>query len=362
MKGIIALTLGFALASTAVLAAPSKWHVGFNENYASGYLLSLGKGCEGGCPSNTLQYSLTDIDTEVLANAQAHMGFYREIIPAGQVKPTATTNNFADIADVINIYEDYNLRLVLSLGITVPYWMGTINNWEPMPVSDADWTILKNNLAWTMGDLVKYLKDDPRISATWIQERLYIDPFNEFDALGGASLTAAVAGERAAGLANGIDWVLDYHGVAVDELMTPSYAGVQPYSSYLSTMYTYTSFRPNFHIYDYGTTASAQVAATVAKLANWKSALPVARRGEVLVGEAGVAESLGDCATSSVGNKLISSEYANYHAMLAEVLDVHALLFWRTNRLTPSASLPDCEPYFGVTGAAKTNLLNYLSN
>ncbi len=360
MRHIIA-AIWLMMASFSVFAAPPKWQVGFNENYVSGYLLSIGIGCEGGCPTNTVVTSLADARTAILSDAQNHIGAFREIIPAGQVKPTSTTNNFAEIADVINIYEDFNVHLVLGLGITVPYWMGVGNNWQPMPLSSAGWEVVKNNLAFAIGDLVKYLYDDPRISTEWVKTRLFIDPYNEFDDMQGwlGNTVGAEKARRAASLVNGVYWVFNHLGLPNDGVMMPSYAGTIDPNIYLSEFFSLAYTRPNFHIYQYGNTAAEQVTNLSNQLASYKLFTPAALRPLTFVTETGVAENIGVCASTPIGNKLDPDEYELFPRLLAQNFDAEMILFWRGKRLS-EGQVPGCEPYFGVVGQARANLISYL--
>lgn len=374
MKNLL-LTLAL-LATTATTAlASSKDFVGTNENYISGNLLYRGFGCgDAGCPSNTNLYTIDTIKSELDHDAiHGHRFLHREIIPVTQLRPTQAVNRYAEVADVVRLYSDLYKRngktkLVIALGITVPYWMGAQNNWQPMPMGSdaARWSTMKNGLAWTVGELYEHLWNDPNVDNNFLTFNVFWEPFNEFDALKTSASTVIDAtehGRRSQDLHGGVYWVLAHKGLPNNGVTMPSYVGSQHASVYLPQVYgsPVNQPRPNFHVYQVGDTAEAQVTNINAKLSEWKQYIPSHLRQGVILGETGVGESVGSCAASGAPNKLKTSEYNIFHSLLADRVQAPFLLFWRSHRTSFNGI--GCEGYFGLRGTqADGNLSNYLNN
>ena len=205
---------------TTSLHAADKWDIGFNEPFVAGYMQLINQ-CEQ-CPTNSYPASAAMMAARVgdLAGNH-HVGIYREIIPVQALRPSPGVNRYDTAIDILSVYSNYNVNLVITFGLPIPAWMSvTGDRGLVMPESDTDWTTLKNTLSWEMGNFVKALWDSPRINKTWLQERVYIEGFNEFDSLLTLSNQRNRASpQRAADLQNGIQTVLNYYGIPVKTSM-----------------------------------------------------------------------------------------------------------------------------------------------
>ncbi len=376
-----------------LLQAADKWSIGFNEPFVAQYLLHQGLGCNidfdpangnniSNCPSNMRPMALNEIDARLydLATNQ-HVGIYREIIPVAMLHPIPGTTRYDKVLDVVDIYENYNLKLVLAFGLTVPSWMDVASNWQPMPQADADWDILKNHLSWEMGNLIKYLWDNERISQDWIRTHLFIEGFNEFDSLEsvvGNNLDNDPSNDknmfstplRAAQLQGGIQWVLDYYGIETQMLM-PSIVGQWDKLNgiiddietwwYLALYYAYGGDGyPNLHLYrddlyPDGTHGGAarMIEKVQESLQLLNTAIPSHYQNKIFLGEAGAADNYADCASALVGNKLSIPQREVFYRGIAEDSLINTMTmgitFWRLMNL-PANWIPGvpCESFFGV--------------
>lgn len=368
-----------------------KWRVGFNEPFIAQYLLHNNLYCivdydpnssdpflnHPQCPENMIPRDYTMIQTRLLdLAASQHVGTYREIIPVAQLVPEPNVNRFSEAADIVDIYENYDLFLTIAFGITVPLWMspGVENMWHPMPTNSGDWTTLKNNLSFAMGDFIQYLKDDPRISDSWIERRLSVEGFNEFNSLKTGPLAtpansyALSTVDRAVALEGGINWVLDYYGIDIMQLLMPSISGNSAtINSYLYDYYNNYGGAsvPNIHIYESGSTASSMITNIRNVLIQAEPYVPVAHQGKIFLSEAGTPDNLGTTCTSGLP---IPERELLYRGIAEDSYissATEAITFWRLMNL-PGV---DCESLYGVIHqdnsgykVVGTNLFDYLKN
>lgn len=230
-KAIIITTLTFMTKANAA----DKWHIGFNEPFVTGYMQSIGYTCFG-CPGNTYTASYNQISSRLLDLASnQHVGMYREIIPVSMLHPAQNEIRHSAAIDLLALYSDYDLNLVIAFGLPIPQWMISNNNvLQPMPSDDIAWNTLKNHLAKEMGDFALALWNSPKIRRDWLQTRVFIEGFNEFDSIQDSSGSNIYSSPtRAADLQNGIQWYLNYYDLPIQTLM-PSLAGVYSGSGYSS--------------------------------------------------------------------------------------------------------------------------------
>ncbi|ALN64841.1 hypothetical protein GLA29479_3990 [Lysobacter antibioticus] len=365
--------------------AADKWSIGFNEPYIAQYLMERGFDCKetiGGsvvdvpCNTNMRPVSFDRISRRLfdLADKQ-HVGAFREIIPVSLLHPERTnTDRYSYVADVVNLYEDYNLHLILTFGTPVPNWMSGGSHFAPMPESDTTWTQLKNNLSWEMGGLVNYLANDPRISREWLRTRLYVEGFNEFDSVAGVRPDGSVSTvfstpERAADLQGGINFVLNHYGVVTNQT-TPSITGAHETflnnaggdwsisaRNYMGAYYAVGGGGyPNVHLYRSGgspPTADKMLSALRAGIVEVGKFVPTAYRGKMLLGEVGSFDLTSFCSPPQPHVGLPIAERDSLYRKIAADPTIgnatHMITFWRLMNL-PMGSVPGhpCEPTYGV--------------
>ena len=399
------LTFPLVILFSGNLYSASKWDIGFNEPFVAQYLLSKNLYCitdydpnaptydpyndpydrsHPNCPENMVSRDLNSIRSRILDLASnQHVGMYREIIPVAQLRPEPNINRYAEAADIINIYEDYNLKVVVSLGITIPLWMssGTENMWHPMPTGDSDWDTLKNNLSWTMGDFVKYLWDDERISQDWIRTHLIIEGFNEFNALktgpyaspANSYLSMTDSVTRLKSYEGGINYVLNHHNVQVYEHLMPSLsADGTTMSSYLSKYYVNHGgqSKPNVHIYfsQNAQTAAQKLAEAEDTINKIEQSMPSHLLGEIYLTETGSHDIWPPICSGGLNGLPVADREVLYRSMAESSIINSAtagIAFWRLMNL-PQAN---CEALYGVvhqdnSGYKKvgTDLFDYLKN
>lgn len=365
-----------------------KWSIGFNEPFIAGYMKSRGHYCAD-CPTNSYQADIPLITNRLLDLAsQRHVGAFREIIPLEALRPTSTVRHHEDVIDVISIYSNFNLKLVITLGLPVPVWMAAPMNsgWKPMPVSDSNWSLTKDRIAYETADLIRSLWNSPRVSRAWMSSHLYVEGFNEFDSLQNPSgSTASATPGRAADLQNGIQWYLNNYGINVQTLM-PSVVGVyEGYGIGVDRLRQYVidyyqangSGLPNVHIYVRNDSPPDGYQALLNKLrervVTIDQALPLSLKGSLVIGETGAADRVpSTCSASSDSPTLDISQRDSYYAAAAFDSEISSrtklLLFWRLMNL-PLSQLASCEAYFGAVHDDNSgykgvglNLFNYLSN
>lgn len=377
---------------TTSLHAADKWDIGFNEPFVAGYMQLINQ-CEQ-CPTNSYPASAAMMAARVgdLAGNH-HVGIYREIIPVQALRPSPGVNRYDTAIDILSVYSNYNVNLVITFGLPIPAWMSvTGDRGLVMPESDTDWTTLKNTLSWEMGNFVKALWDSPRINKTWLQERVYIEGFNEFDSLLTLSNQRNRASpQRAADLQNGIQTVLNYYGIPVKTSM-PSvvgvYAGYVPTPTNIQAQYMADYYAaggtgvPNAHIYVRNDNAGQGYVDLLGKLRLQVQAinawLPTSQRGRLIIGETGAADRLAPyCTSASAGATLDIAQRDQYYAAVAADPTINAqvdkILFWRMMNLpvaqVTQAQIDGCEAFYGVVNDDNSsykniglNLFNYLEH
>ncbi|MDF0501645.1 hypothetical protein POK33_13040 [Burkholderia cenocepacia] len=364
-----------------------EWLIGFNEPFVAGYMQSLGQ-CPG-CPTNTYQASQDLITGRILdLAANNHVGAFREIVPLSALHSSQNATNYQPAIDIIAKYSEFNLTLVLTLGLPMPAWMTpTGDGFNVMPDDDASWGTLKNTLSWEMGNFVSALWNSPKISRAWMLSHLYVEGFNEFDSLhtlSGSTNRASPA--RAADLQNGIQWVLNQYGIQVKTLMPSvvgAYSGYQSPPSNLQAQYVTDYYSaggsgaPNVHVYVRNDDAGQGYSVMLGKLRNQVAAinasLPASQKGQIVLGETGASDRVDPyCTASTSASTLEISQRDLYYAAVAADSQINSqvnmILFWRLMNL-PVAQIPNCEAFFGAVNQDNSgykgvgvNLFNYLKN
>lgn len=393
-KTLAFLTCLLSLGLTTSGYAANKWTIGFNEPFIQQYMLSKGlycisnhvpgSGTHSNCPENTTPRSYSEIDSRLYdLSTNQHVGVFREILSVAQLRPEPGVNRFREAADIIDIYENYNLQVIFAFGITIPYWMspGVENMWHPMPTSDAHWNTLKNNLSFAMGDFIKYLWDDPRISKSWIRDRLYIEGFNEFNDLKTgpnatpANSTSKSTIARLVGLEGGINWVLNSYGISVGQQLMPSLsADAGTLNTWLSDYYVNYNgqSKPNVHLYPRGATAATQISAIRDGMTQISSNpdIPPLLANKIVLGETGTYDVFPPICNGNYGLSIPEREllYKGIAADSTIASKTEAITFWRLMNL-PESMNHGCEGTYGVvhqdnSGYKKiaTDLFNYLNN
>jgi hypothetical protein len=353
--------------SLATQAALTDWTAGINEVWIAQYLLDQGLVCPN-CPTNMQPRSLSAINCRLLdMAANRHVGVYREIVPLQMLQTQAPFSNpgndpyRAKILDVVRLYYNYNLYLILTFGRPFPQWMspqyGGDGAWcvLPEPSDQTTWATLKNNMSWAVGDFVNWLQLQG-ISSTWMSTHLVVEGMNEFDDLTTIPCDTVVDSrgatpQRAADYQGGINWVLNYYGIQTLQ-SSPSVVGnfagytgdaKQRIRRYLQDYYAAGGGGyPQMHFY------ASSVSAIRGAVTFVNFGLSLAWQNKVILGEVGWPEYVsGSCPTG-----LPTAQRDTFYRDIYQDATIHnalfMLAFWRTMNLTPSVPQHECERFFGV--------------
>ncbi|MBA0088873.1 MAG: hypothetical protein HRJ53_28125 [Acidobacteria bacterium Pan2503] len=284
MKKVLALL--WALTGPAYAA--DSWHIGTNNLFIEGYMANQGVTCATGlqCPSNTGNISLSRIDTllnDWRGSTTGHIGMYREIVTVAHLAPTSVTDstNWSYIDAVLDKYEGGNLYLIFTPGNPLPSaadpYASNKNGQCWVSSNSTNETTAKNYIAWSVGNYLAHYAGRGAAYATWMQDRLITEGFNEFDAIGNDVTNCVVGAANSpannADITNGIAYVLNVNSVTVlkqsmASIVLGNYTGpmsgctmpnctVNEYFQYYVKDY-YTNFgggAPNIHGYAFGTEA-----------------------------------------------------------------------------------------------------------
>jgi hypothetical protein len=365
-------------------SALSTWSVGLNEIFIQEYLEQQGLTACAQCPKNARNRTLNEINCRVLDLAGSrHVGVYREIIPLYMVQPVSNFNDPTNllyrqkIFDVLQKYAAYNVNLILSFGGAFPQWMSPQfdrldGNWCPWPAASdsATFETLKNNMSWAIGNLINDMKNRG-IPALWIQNSLFIEGLNEFDATQGRRFVNGAwicTGDppdpgdppygthpyrdatpaRAASLQGGINFVLNSYGIA-NRQTSPSVAGYFPFGlptvadnigRFLSDYYANAGEGyPSLHFYwpDISEIANALNVINGYVPAQWQNQLVLSETGQPEYNPT-------DCGPEQPGLPVRDFFYRDLAADPTITARTMLLAFWRTMDLGGG-----CE--FGVTTA-----------
>lgn len=369
-------TLSFLIAFFCPLKsyATGKYNIGFNEDFAAGYSQYLHGTCAG-CPGNSFSASYSDISNliyDLIANQ--HVGSFREIIPLTLLEPTqGQFPNNSDLISILSIYSAYNLNLTLSFGLSIPPWMSVNGStFQIMPHDGPSYTTLMTNIAQAEASFLNALWNNPNINRTWIQTRVFVEGFNEFDSLADTSgSTSYATPSRAASLTSSIQYYINNYGVQTQQT-SPSVVGVysgygsgvsDPRGQYMKDYYAAGGQGyPNFHVYapskDPNTTYQAVVNAVSGEIVNLNNYLPTTFRGKMFLSEtgSGAIDNVycpapnGTTYTAGIQPTQRANEYSGIASDANINSNVVMLTFWRLMRLPPQQEqgLPPCEGTFGV--------------
>lgn len=349
---------------------PAKnWMVGFNELFS---LESAKLAYQNipGIPGNSSYRGLPALRARVMDLAgQHHVGLYRDIVSLSQL----ATNGLGDqsgwgqVIDSIDMFRNYNLNLVLSIGQSIPQWMvppGGLNAaFCPGTAKANDWPQIKNSISLTVGGfLAAVAAQDPNRKA-WMQTHLFIEPWNEVDSPAGPA-TQCSTPQQAADLANGIAWVMNSYGLHL-QLLAPSLVEDDP--SYLQSYYAAGGTGlPNLHIYfPPGQTVAQDVAFMESQLTAYQKVVPPGLANRIMVSEIGVAlRTAANMSDTTDGILSQSDRMKLYSQILADPMingSTEGMIFWRLYDLPLASGLyarPDFgainnpqEPYFGSVSA-----------
>ena len=360
--------------------AANKWSVGVNTLFVEEYALARGAQCSN-CPSNVQPRTLAEIEAIIndLAINQ-HVRTFREIIPMELLSPNGLhtssgeklavdSSNYEIIDSIISLFSKQKLHLLLAIGNPIPAWAAPWGNlyscFLPPATDTAEFNILKNNIAWSVGNYLSHLKNIGY--GEWMAGSLqtassgglFVEGFNEWNE--NASYKdckdfAAATPQRAASLENAIGWVAKYYGVTVNfaapSISFPSQGVDEWYVSYYAAG---GNGAPNVHIYGNGlpNPGDSEAAVLYAKgqLKRLVNAVPSRYKAQVIWGETGFGEAGPHCDGTA---SLAADEWAKYDAAAAKIITgadseltraVQLFTVWRLDRLADQSS---CEASIGI--------------
>ena len=345
---------------TAYAVPPLSWMVGFNESFVLDSNPSAAANLPA-MPTNNVPIPQGDIQAKLLdLVTNHHVGLYRDIISMEMIAPNQGDQSYwGQLKSELEMFKAYNLYLDLSFGSPIPQWMSagmkdspTWSGWCPIPNSQGDWFILKNNIGWSVGQwLVAMANSDPSL-ASWMQTHLFIEGWNEFDAAGMMSGSTCVGNSgtatQAADLQNGIAYVLNQYGLQLQTLMPSMVTGNE---AFLTQYYAAGGTGlPNVHIYFSGkNSVSSAVTWYEQAIERFQKALPANLANRIFITETGMPDIAGGCVSGGI---LESDRQLLYSQLLGDSKITSAtegIIFWRLNDL-PIGTVPGvpCESTFGA--------------
>jgi len=274
------------------------------------------------------------------------------------IQPLQGSTDYTDIISIISIYSNYNLNLVLSIGLPLPSWMTvTGSDYLIMPFDDGSWDILRQSLASATFSLINALWNSPAVSRQWMASHFYIEGFSEFDALLNVNWsTSSSTPVRAAFLQNSIQYLLDYYGLPINTLMPSVIGNYNGRAQFISDYYAYGgSGLPNVHIYNSSSTYNDSVNSIRSEVSAIAQVLPSSRQGQLVIGETGHSDITPPYCPAGSAGAMDPGQRAYEYAAIAEDSYINAnagvILFWRLMDFDPQQTQnlsPNCEPFFGV--------------
>jgi hypothetical protein len=399
--GRVSLFSGVVLLSCTTGNAPaSAAKFGFNEEFITGLAYSQGFVCPT-CAVNVPPIPFTTIMKILDQLASANLIAVREILPIALLEDERSSGW---IAQLLKQYMDRHMTVVLSLGLPMSSSLSVTGNGTFIIPTDAPGNALWQTQSHRIADLLtKRLAAavqqgvQPAALAAWMRDNLTIDPWNEFDSLGGWCSTCVnkvdrtfTAGtpERGKILADAIrDDMQTNHlngNVSAPSIVNVYKRKLAPYGNYIAARFNFGSFMawlseyyringrgyPNIHLY-YGARNVFQSPPDAdfilgnsfegleTGLRDVKSVVPAQYKNAVLVTEAGFGQSSETCTPKRGG---ISSDLrANIYNQIVRspvLRSAKVFLFWRVLRLEQNAFLERVVALAHVTHAWLPNLPN----
>ncbi len=349
----------------AVVLAHATGTPGINEPWITQFLLFSNVSCSD-CPTNQQPRSIAEIRCRLsdLVSVQ-HVDTFREIVPFRLLQSAKDFDDPANVRtrllsqEVLALYADFNVSVVLAFDRPVPAWMGPTGSWCPLPpVNDTSgWATLKNNSAWAIARFVAWLAapDGGALDPSWLHTHLLLEPWNEFDAVADASCTTpspAASAARAADLQGGVAYALRSSGLteaSLPVLVAPSVSGAQEgWAPFVTAYYAAGGGGlPSIHWY------GCSVAGLEAEVAALASVLPLQYAGSLVVGETGCALASERCPVGPTAGSEAEREAFLVGLVHSSVLHAacRSVLFWRVLELADDSPPLGCEAAYGVTAA-----------
>lgn len=366
------IAFGIALtASIFALESAATQRVGINEPWATQFLQYSNVSCPD-CPTNQEPRSLVEIQCRLhdLAYAQ-RVRVFREIIPFRLLQSVADFDDPENqrsrilMQQVIALYADYNVTVVLAFDRPLPEWMGAPSSWCPLPpLKDiSDWAKLKNNTAWAIARFVAWLTTPTPagggIDPVWVQASLLLEPWNEFDAVAGPNCSfpsVTASPERSADLQGGVSYALLHTGfttATMPVLVAPSVSGAQgSWTAFVAAYYASGGGGlPSIHWYGCNIEGLESVVAAV------DAVLPAQYAGKQVLGETGCALATPQQCPSgpTAGSEAVRTAFfialSNSTVLKSACRDV---LFWRVMQLVDNKPPLGCEAAYGITASNDT--------
>lgn len=292
---------------------------GFNNYFIAQYLISRYGNCAE-CPTNMHAMSKDEIKKVLSQVHGTSIHHFREGLALRSHFPAKNSIRYVDdVAEILKLYQDSNATVIITFGMPLPTWMsGVQSSWCPMPESDSEWLILKNNMSHAIGGLFAALWTHQALNQNWMKDHLIIEPMNEFDAIqtqrGQNCSVGYGTGKRAADLTGGIRFVLKQNGVPL-AVTTPSAVMGNP--NYFKDFYEAGGIgQPNIHLYPpYDGNNNTSIASVdnyldkvVSHLTQTNAVIPQQYRNRFILGEYGLAGAEGPCQASDRPGGTIAGE------------------------------------------------------
>ncbi len=362
----------FALLATASQAADGA-DLGVSETLFNAQGLVEKWSCEY-CPTNQAPLTSDSARSMIRAASARGVSVFREIIPLGMLVPhESETARIDSLAAYLAAYRHTNSRILVSLGMPVPAWIGSPHPWCAMVESDSAWDDVSTKLTRVFGRIASRLLAIGGVTPAWIERNLAFEPFNEFDALSTeectnlTSHTQSSTPERGADLQRKIRAAMEALGVH-PEVTAPSITGVHSGTGFAnqdSSMAVWMEryYRaggggvPNLHVYRRVWNPDAPLSDLLRQFRTTMEivtkALPDSMQGRILLGETGVSVERDGCTQNTGYTVLPSDTRSVWYKMLATDSSITAkvdrILFWRLRSLPPD-HIPQapCESTYGL--------------
>ncbi len=331
---------------------------GFNEEFILGYIKSKGVACSG-CATNSPAIPFAAIQSYLTVLARYRVHSAREIVPERYINDVS---QYALAATVFKEYQKRNFTLILALAWPVDHPLGKCFGFAETG-DTFDTAAYEYGVA--VARLLLYLRGLADLDRNWVETRVLIDPWNEFDAICKGEIGCPQKAARYQGI---MQMIFDRSGLK-NEVLMPSIVNVYKgrmrtvgggkygtLNSYLRDYYASGgSGRPNIHWYydpRWGGTVDALSRVLEGEIEALESSIPPAYKRALLIGETGISALSGvrKCDEHGLADASRKVLYVDLVKSPAFSRNTQMILFWRLlglEGLTPEAD--NCDQYFGIT-------------
>lgn len=341
--------------------------VGFNEEFIWGYLQSQGVTCSD-CSTNSPPVPLDVARSYLDLLSQNGVRTAREIVPERYL---ADASKYALFETILREYQQRNFTLILTLAWPVTGPQAECFGFDG---DNAMFDRRAYEFSASIAGLLLHLQNRPNIDPKWLETRVLIEPWNEFDGLCGHHVGSPKKAARYQGI---MQLVFDRSGIK-NEVVMPSIVNVYKFdaptaikgrygkmSTYLADYYASGgSGRPNIHLYfdpRWANQPEALAKILGSEIAKVAQSLPDPYKGALMIGETGVT-SLSDVSKCNAFAMRPSSKTSLYQAMVENPdfsRNAQMILFWRLFGLEHLTREPDnCDQFNGMTSNAWSRVEN----